>query len=66
MRRIVERRAVSRQWFGKHIPAAMDTHASIQVLLEKVFYTWSVQGVMRKTVEARIVQLEKIRRSEKT
>jgi alkylhydroperoxidase/carboxymuconolactone decarboxylase family protein YurZ len=30
-------RAVSRQQLGEHIPAAMDTHATIEVLLETVF-----------------------------
>jgi hypothetical protein len=34
---------VSRQRFGEHVPAAADEHATIQVLLETVFYTRSVQ-----------------------
>jgi hypothetical protein len=34
---------VSRQRLCKHIPTAMDTHAKIEVLLETVFSTWSVQ-----------------------
>jgi hypothetical protein len=34
---------VSRQRIGKHIPAATDTHATIEILLEMVFCTWSVQ-----------------------
>jgi hypothetical protein len=36
-------RAVSRQRHGKHIPVATDTHATVEVLLETVFYTQSVQ-----------------------
>jgi hypothetical protein len=35
--------AISRQRLGKQVPAAMDTHATIEVLLETVFSTWSVQ-----------------------
>jgi hypothetical protein len=34
---------VSRQWLGKHVPVATDMHAIREVLLEKVFSTWSVQ-----------------------
>jgi hypothetical protein len=34
---------VSRQRLGKHVPAAMDTHATVEVLLETVFSTRSVQ-----------------------
>jgi hypothetical protein len=30
---------VSRQWIGKHVPAANNTHATIELLLETVFYT---------------------------
>jgi hypothetical protein len=36
-------RAVSRQRLSKNIPAATDTHATIEVLLETVFSTRSVQ-----------------------
>jgi hypothetical protein len=36
-------RAVSRQRLSKHIPMAMHTHATIEVLLETAFSTWSVQ-----------------------
>jgi hypothetical protein len=36
----------SRQWLGKHIPMATDMHAIIEVL----FSTWSVQGVIRKII----------------
>jgi hypothetical protein len=34
---------VSRQQLDKHVPAATDTHVSVKVLLERVFYTLSVQ-----------------------
>jgi hypothetical protein len=34
---------VSRQWLGKHVPAATDMHATIEVLLETVFSTRPVQ-----------------------
>jgi hypothetical protein len=34
---------VSRQRLGKHVPAATDTHATIQVSLETVFSTRAVQ-----------------------
>jgi hypothetical protein len=34
---------VSRQRLGKHVPVATYTHATIQVPLETVFYTRSVQ-----------------------
>jgi hypothetical protein len=37
-----ERTFISRQWLGKHIPVAMDMHATIEVLLEMVFFVWSV------------------------
>jgi hypothetical protein len=33
----------SRKRLGNHVPAATDTHATIEVLLEKVFFTRSVQ-----------------------
>jgi hypothetical protein len=33
---------VSRQLLDKHVPASTDTHASIEVLLETVFYIRSV------------------------
>jgi hypothetical protein len=49
----VECRAVSRQRFDKHVPAATDTHATPEELLETVFSTQSVQKVIR-TTEARI------------
>jgi hypothetical protein len=34
---------VSTQQLAKHIPVAMDTCATIEVLLEMVFSTWAVQ-----------------------
>jgi hypothetical protein len=34
----------SRQRLGKHVPAATDTHATIDALLETVFSTRSVQS----------------------
>jgi hypothetical protein len=34
---------VSRQRLGKHVPAATDMHATIEVLLETVLSAWSVQ-----------------------
>jgi hypothetical protein len=39
---------VSRQWIGKHPPAAMNTQATIALLLETVFYTRSVQRGYKK------------------
>jgi hypothetical protein len=35
---------VSRQRIGKHVYVAMDTHATMEVLLEQVFPTRSVQS----------------------
>jgi hypothetical protein len=35
-------RAVSRQRLGKHVPAATDTHATIEVLLVTVISSGSV------------------------
>jgi hypothetical protein len=43
---------VSRQRLGKHVPAATDTHATIEVLLSMVFSTRSVQRGYRRTIEA--------------
>jgi hypothetical protein len=34
---------VSRQWICKHVPAATNTHATIELLLETVFSTRSVK-----------------------
>jgi hypothetical protein len=45
MQRLPERQiyqSVCMQRLGKHFPAATDTHATIEVLLETVFSTWSV------------------------
>jgi hypothetical protein len=45
--------AVLRQQIGKHVPpAATNTHATIELLLETVFSTRSCKGVIRKTVGA--------------
>jgi hypothetical protein len=35
---------VSRQQIGKHVPAATDTHTTIELLLETVFSVRSVQS----------------------
>jgi hypothetical protein len=40
---IIACRAVSRLRLSKHVPAAKDTDATIQVLLETVFCTLSAQ-----------------------
>jgi hypothetical protein len=40
---IVAFRAVYRQRLGKHVSVATDTHATIEVLLEMVFSTRSIQ-----------------------
>jgi hypothetical protein len=34
---------VSTQRIGKHVPAATNTHTTIELLLETVFYTRSLQ-----------------------
>jgi hypothetical protein len=34
--------AVARQWLREHIPAAMNTHAITEELLDVVFSMWSV------------------------
>jgi hypothetical protein len=49
-------KAVSRQRLDKHVPVATDTHATIEVLLEMVFYSVRAEG--RRTTEASIFQLE--------
>jgi hypothetical protein len=41
-------RAVSRQCLGKHVPAATDTNATIEVLLETMSFTRSVQRGYKK------------------
>jgi hypothetical protein len=38
-----ETKFVSRQRLGKHVPKVTDTHATIEVLLETVFYIRSLQ-----------------------
>jgi hypothetical protein len=46
--------SVSRQQIGKHFPAATNTHATVELLLEMVFPTTvgTYKGVIRKTIEA--------------
>jgi hypothetical protein len=34
--------AIARQWLGKHIPVAADTHATIEELLDKVSFVRSM------------------------
>jgi hypothetical protein len=49
--------AVSRQQLGKHVPAATDTHAAAEVLLETVFYTRSMQrGWMKGNWGDRVIK----------
>jgi hypothetical protein len=36
--------AAARERLGKHVPAATDTRATIQELLETVLSTWSMKG----------------------
>jgi hypothetical protein len=36
-------RALSRQRFSKHVPAAADTYKTIEIFLKTVFSTWLVQ-----------------------
>jgi hypothetical protein len=43
---------VSRQRLGKNVPATTDTHVTIEVLLETVFSTRSVQRGYRRTIDA--------------
>jgi hypothetical protein len=43
---------VFRQRLGKHVPAATDTRATIEILLETVFSTRSVQNGHKKTTGA--------------
>jgi hypothetical protein len=43
-----ETKFVSRQRLGKHVPEATDIHATIEVLLETVFSTQSVQRGYKK------------------
>jgi CHASE3 domain sensor protein len=42
---------MSRQWFSEHVPVAMDTHATIEELLELVLSDRSMQRgyIMRTT-----------------
>jgi hypothetical protein len=66
-------RAVSRQRLNKQVPAATNTHATIEILLEMMFATRSVaRGYKEKSwcsvreSEARRLQLERSRSSERT
>jgi hypothetical protein len=43
---------VSRKQLSKHVPAAMDKHAAIEVLLETVFLVGPCKGSIRKTIGA--------------
>jgi hypothetical protein len=43
---------VSRQRLGKHVPVSTDTYATIEVLLETVCSSHSMQGVIRKKIRA--------------
>jgi hypothetical protein len=55
MQRLRDRRkttAVSRQQIGKHVPAATNTHATMESLMETVFSTRSCKGVIRKKIGA--------------
>jgi hypothetical protein len=38
--------ANAREWLGKHVPVAKDTHATIEELLETVFSAGLCQGVI--------------------
>jgi hypothetical protein len=40
--------AVSKQRLGKHVPGATDKHATIEVMLETVFSTRSVQRAYKE------------------
>jgi hypothetical protein len=41
---------ISRQRLDKHIPRAIDKYEIIEMLLETVFYTRSMKGVIRKKI----------------
>jgi hypothetical protein len=57
---------VSRQRLGKHVPAATDTHATIEVLLETVFSTRSVRrGYKEETVSPESVLLESVKKRDR-
>jgi hypothetical protein len=47
----VARRVASRQRRGKHVPAATDKHAKIEILLETVFLLDPCKVVIRRTIE---------------
>jgi hypothetical protein len=53
---IVACRTVSRQRLGKQVSAATDTYATIEVLLETVFSTRSVQmGLLRQLKQEQFI-----------
>jgi hypothetical protein len=55
--------AVSRQLLGKYVPAATNTHATIEVLLEKVFSTAgaeNIRGLNLAVVKLTTVQVTKL------
>jgi hypothetical protein len=56
---------ISRQRLGKHVPAATDTHATIEVLLETVFSTRQPNQLYMEVCEEKR-QLEGNRYSKRT
>jgi hypothetical protein len=66
---------VSKQWLGKNVPAAKNTHSTIMVCWKRCFLIGLRKGVIRKTIGATMSvqygseekrQLEGSRRSEGT
>jgi hypothetical protein len=45
---------VSKQRLSKQVPAATDTHATIEVLLKRCFLFGPCKKVIRRTIEERI------------
>jgi hypothetical protein len=54
----LEETAVARERLGKHVPAATNTDATIEELLEAVFYVGSVPGLYKKAVCTSPVSLQ--------
>jgi hypothetical protein len=54
---ISETTFISRQRLGKHVSAAMDTHATIEVLLETVFSTRSMPRSYQQDTKLELSQL---------
>jgi hypothetical protein len=48
-------RAVSRQRLVKHVPAATDTHVTIEILCETVFLLDPCKGVIRRITEEGLI-----------